>query len=232
MTYDLLMLTFEDPQAEEVERHLTSKQIKVVREKTVKGAVRHLRDNSYHFTLLDQRLEGADFLIDIVHHGYYRICTYLIVAGEFRHAEERAAVLRSGADVCICTPLSPDELYEQICAVTRREHRQMRHSLAGPSALPILKFTDLLIDPIRNTVICSGRKIHCTPKEFDVLYLLATYAGHICSAQYIYEAVWRTPFIYSGTSVSDCISSLRRRLGRKPGYIETVYGRGYRFIDA
>ena len=107
----------------------------------------------------------------------------------------------------------------------------MRHSLAGPSSLPILKFTNLSIDPIRNAVMSSGREIHCTPKEFDVLYLLATYAGHICSAQYIYENVWKAPFIHSGTSIPDCISALRRRLGSNSGYIETVYGRGYRFID-
>ena len=142
MTYDLLMLMFDDPHAEEVERYLTSKQIKVVREHTVKKAIQCIRYNSYHFVLLDQRLEGADFLMDIVYQGYYGIYTYLIAAGEFRHAEERAAVLRSGADVCICAPVSPDELYEQISAVTRRQHRQMRHSLAGPSSLPHPKCCD------------------------------------------------------------------------------------------
>ena len=161
MTYDLLMLMFDDPHAEEVEHYLTSKQIKVVREHTVKKAIQCIRYNSYHFVLLDQRLEGADFLMDIVYQGYYGICTYLIAAGEFRHAEERAAVLRSGADVCICAPVSPDELYEQISAVTRRQHRQMRHSLAGPSSLPILKFTNLSIDPIRNAVMSSGREMCC-----------------------------------------------------------------------
>jgi len=103
------MLMFDDPHAEEVERYLTSKQIKVVREHTVKKAIQCIRYNSYHFVLLDQRLEGADFLMDIVYQGYYGIYTYLIAAGEFRHAEERAAVLRSGADVCICAPVSPDE---------------------------------------------------------------------------------------------------------------------------
>ncbi|MDO5594774.1 MAG: hypothetical protein Q4G01_08205, partial [Eubacteriales bacterium] len=63
MTYDLLILTFDDPQAEEIERFLTSKQIKVAREGTVKKAIQRLKDNSYHFVLLDQRLEGADLLI-------------------------------------------------------------------------------------------------------------------------------------------------------------------------
>ena len=89
MTYDLLMLMFDDPHAEEVEHYLTSKQIKVVREHTVKKAIQCIRYNSYHFVLLDQRLEGADFLMDIVYQGYYGIYTYLIAAGEFRHAEER-----------------------------------------------------------------------------------------------------------------------------------------------
>ena len=75
MTYDLLMLMFDDPHAEEVERYLTSKQIKVVREHTVKKAIQCIRYNSYHFVLLDQRLEGADFLMDIVYQGYYGIYT-------------------------------------------------------------------------------------------------------------------------------------------------------------
>ena len=46
MTYDLLMLMFDDPHAEEVERYLTSKQIKVVREHTVKKAIQCIRYNS------------------------------------------------------------------------------------------------------------------------------------------------------------------------------------------
>ena len=80
MTYDLLMLMFDDPHAEEVERYLTSKQIKVVREHTVKKAIQCIRYNSYHFVLLDQRLEGADFLMDIVYQGYYGIYTYCAVS--------------------------------------------------------------------------------------------------------------------------------------------------------
>ncbi len=99
MTYDLLMLMFDDPHAEEVERYLTSKQIKVVREHTVKKAIQCIRYNSYHFVLLDQRLEGADFLMDIVYQGYYGICTYLIAAGEFRHAEERFGARSEYAEV-------------------------------------------------------------------------------------------------------------------------------------
>ena len=50
MTYDLLMLMFDDPHAEEVERYLTSKQIKVVREHTVKKAIQCIRYNSSCWT--------------------------------------------------------------------------------------------------------------------------------------------------------------------------------------
>ena len=80
MTYDLLMLMFDDPHAEEVERYLTSKQIKVVREHTVKKAIQCIRYNSYHFVLLDQRLEGADFLMDIVYHIHLPDCRRRISA--------------------------------------------------------------------------------------------------------------------------------------------------------
>ena len=229
MTYDLLMLMFDDPHAEEVERYLTSKQIKVVREHTVKKAIQCIRYNSYHFVLLDQRLEGADFLMDIVYQGYYGICTYLIAAGEFRHAEERAAVLRSGADVCICAPVSPDELYEQISAVTRRQCRQMRHSLAGPSSLPILKFTNLSIDPIRNAVMSSGREIHCTPKEFDVLALLAANPDVVVSRKKILDTVWGGDLPEDTRTLDTHIKQVRRAITPYSDRIVTLRGVGYRF---
>ena len=231
MTYDLLVLLSDQSQSNSVCQYLRSKHMRVMLEMTVKGAIQQLRAQPYSFLLLDQRVEGADLLMDIVLNEHYRISTFLIVTGICQQAGAHAEALRNGADICLYGPISPDDIFEQLKAILRRQSRGARHPSAHPILLPVLKFTELVIDPVRNIVLQAGHRIHCTPKEFDVLYLLASSPERVFAAQYIYETVWGFPYDYSNTSVSDCISSIRKSLGRSPDYIETVYGRGYRFVD-
>ena len=76
----------------------------------------------------------------------------------------------------------------------------------------------------------DGEEVALTPKEFDLLALLADDPGAVCSRQHIIEEVW-DPHWYGPTKTLDVhIGSLRRKLG-DPRWIETVRGVGYRLRD-
>ena len=73
MTYDLLVLLSDQSQSNSVCQYLRSKHMRVMLEMTVKGAIQQLRAQPYSFLLLDQRVEGADLLMDIVLNEHYRV---------------------------------------------------------------------------------------------------------------------------------------------------------------
>ena len=98
--------------------------------------------------------------------------------------------------------------------------------------MPCITHMDLLIDPLRRTVVMEGRKVDLTTKEFDILYLLASHPGVVFSKAQIYQHVWNDDYAYATTSVTDHISSIRRKLElsiKDKRYIQTLYNAGYRF---
>ena len=94
---------------------------------------------------------------------------------------------------------------------------------------PVIQRGCLIIDPQRYTVILSDEQITLYPKEFDVLYLLAQYPGWVLSSEQIYDAIWQDDMAGGEHVVYNVICQLRRKL-KNPDLIQTVVGRGYRFV--
>ena len=85
----------------------------------------------------------------------------------------------------------------------------------------------LLVDRRPRRALVDDQPVILTPKEFDLLALLADDPGAVCSRQRILDEVW-DPHWYGPTKTLDVhIASLRRKLGH-PELIETVRGVGYR----
>lgn len=75
--------------------------------------------------------------------------------------------------------------------------------------------------------------IHLTVLEQSLLYVLASRAGRIVSRDEILDAVWGPDFLAESNIVDRHVRSLRVKLGddyRKPRFIATVAGKGYRFL--
>lgn len=94
---------------------------------------------------------------------------------------------------------------------------------------PVIQRGCLTIDPQRYTVTLAGEEIDLYPKEFDVLYLLAQYPGWVLSSEQIYAAVWQGNLAGCEHVVYNVICQLRKKL-KNPDMIQTVVGRGYRFV--
>ena len=79
-----------------------------------------------------------------------------------------------------------------------------------------------------------GEALALTPKAFAVLKCLVGNPGHLVTKDTLMSTVWPETAI-SESNLTGCIWELRQALGdsaRTPTYIETVHGRGYRFIAA
>lgn len=90
---------------------------------------------------------------------------------------------------------------------------------------------DFLIDPVRHEAVLRGTTLDLTPKEFELLYYLARYAGQVFSRDQLFNAVWGEYESYNVDElVKAHIKSLRKKLypdGKT--YIQNVRGVGYRF---
>jgi two-component system response regulator RegX3 len=136
---------------------------------------------------------------------------------------DRVVGLELGADDYVVKPFGLRELVARIRAVTRRAPRPADSPADEPEAR-------LVIDRRTRRVTLDGEEIALTPKEFDLLALLESDAGAVCSRQDIIDRVW-DPHWYGPTKTLDVhIGSLRRKLG-DPRWIETVRGVGYRLCD-
>lgn len=97
-----------------------------------------------------------------------------------------------------------------------------------------LNIEGLNIDIDKRTVIYKNKTINLTPKEFDILYLLASNRGKIYSKDQIYTHVWKEQYSFDDSNIMAHIRRLRKKLEvnpESPQLILTVWGIGYKFND-
>jgi DNA-binding response OmpR family regulator len=132
---------------------------------------------------------------------------------------DKVVGLEMGADDYLVKPFGFRELLARIRAVTRR--------LTPPTRMGALRVGELTIDPPARTATLDDRMLELTPKEFDLLALLARQPGVVVSKQEILEQVWQTTWYGSAKTIDVHVAALRKKLG-DPQWIETVRGVGLR----
>ena len=97
-----------------------------------------------------------------------------------------------------------------------------------------LEFGNLKIEAIARRVTENNREINLTPKEFDILYFLASNSGQVFTKEQIYQEVWDTSYCLDDSNIMAFIRKLRKKIEPNPDspiYILTVWGIGYKFND-
>jgi two-component system response regulator ResD len=138
---------------------------------------------------------------------------------------DRVVGLRLGADDYVVKPFSPAELVARADAVLRRVERPQ--APAEP-----LEFDEIRIDPTARQVTVRGETAALTQREFDLLLFMARHPLQVFSRSQLMDAVWRYSFYTDTSTVTVHIRRLRTKLEpdpRRPRYLETVWGVGYRF---
>ncbi|HEY5488359.1 MAG TPA: response regulator transcription factor, partial [Candidatus Limnocylindrales bacterium] len=132
-----------------------------------------------------------------------------------------------GVDDILTVPFSPEELLARAIVVTRRA------SGVDRAIVPTIRLGEMEIDILNREVRTGNSKIHLTSIEQSLLYLLASRSGRVVTRDEIMDVVWGTDFVAESNIVDRHIRGLRVKLQndyRRPRFIATVPGRGYRFI--
>lgn len=179
------------------------------------------RDMPYPLVILDRMLPGMDGLeaCRLLRLERRDCCILMLTAKD--GTKDKVEGLKDGADDYLTKPFVFDELIARIEALLRRSSR--------PTAEPMLKVADVVLDPSTKQVRRGGREIILTAREFTLLAYLMTHAGTVVSRARLLNNVWEISFD-PGTKVVDVyIRYLRLKIdgdGGKP-LIKTVRGFGY-----
>ena len=137
---------------------------------------------------------------------------------------DRVVGLEIGADDYVTKPFSVTELIARMRAVTRR-------STVGVRSGDVLTFKDLRLDLDTYRAYQTEQELDLTHKEFELLRVLMLRPGAIVRREELVRAVWNLLVAESGKTLDVHMSVLRKKLGdeaRRPRYIETVRGVGFR----
>lgn len=132
---------------------------------------------------------------------------------------------RMGVDDYQTKPFSPTELSLRIKAILRRLGDQGQQK-------QVLQFDNLTIDYGKRIVMHDSRKVELTPKEFEILWLMASNPSKVFTKANLLDKVWESDFYGDDNTVTVHIRRLREKLEQDPSsprYIKTVWGIGYKF---
>lgn len=222
----------DDPNLSElVSLHLSDLGFEVSATASGKEGFRKANSEPFNLVILDLMLPDGDG-IDICRQIRMERNEVPIIMLTARTEEiDKVLGLESGADDYITKPFSIREFIARVKAVLRREEKS---GLSGQPASAVLEFDNLRIDQEKRLVEVHGNRTELTPKEFDLLLLLASHPGRSFSRDQLLDMVWGYQFEGYDHTVNSHINRLRAKVEAdpsKPEFILTSWGIGYRFND-
>lgn len=140
--------------------------------------------------------------------------------------------LELGADDYLTKPFSIREFIARVKAIFRRSEISVQQQSAPTTK--VLRFGDLMIDNEKHKVTIADKRVALSPKEFELLHLLASHPGKSYDRSRLLNLVWGYDFDGFEHTVNSHINRLRAKIEpevSKPTYILTTWGVGYRFNE-
>jgi DNA-binding response OmpR family regulator len=173
--------------------------------------------------ILDLNLPGMDGL-DVARSIRRRAATPILMVTARVEETDQIIGLELGADDYLTKPFSPRVVVARVRALLRR-------ASGDPAPRQVLRAGDLEIDLEAHHVERDGEPVELTPTEFTLLATLASQPGRAFSRLQLLEASQGTAYEGYERSIDAHIKNLRAKIEadpRKPRYVETVFGVGYR----
>jgi DNA-binding response OmpR family regulator len=151
----------------------------------------------------------------------------ILVLTALSSTDDRVHGLEVGADDYLTKPYDPRELVARVRALLRRASRR-------PVAEAGLTLGPLTVDPTGHTVTLDGAEVPCTRGEFAVLAAMAAEPGRVFSRRQLVERISGLDRNATDRGIDMHVVNLRRKLERdprRPAYLLTVHGIGYKLID-
>ena len=185
--------------------------------------------------ILDLSLPGPDGLA--ICRAVRRARNYQPIMMLTSKASERDRVLglETGADDYLSKPFSVLELAARVRAIIRRVKSLREIAPADDHSAGLVTAGSLTIDPTRREVLKDSQSVELTVREFDLLEHFARHPGRVFKRDELLNSVWGYGHEGYEHTVNSHINRLRAKIERQPSqpeFIITVWGVGYKFVQA
>ena len=181
-----------------------------------------------HLAVIDMDIGGGRLLEQMARSGDGDgLRTPVLALTRRGDLKTKLAAFEQGVDDIMTIPFSPEELLARVLVITRRTLGE------AASFNPVQRLGELEIDILQRLVRAGTSALHLTGLEQSLLYLLAARAGEVVTRDEILDALWGVDYVSESNVVDRHVRNLRAKLQndwRKPRFIATVPGKGYRFL--
>jgi DNA-binding response OmpR family regulator len=151
----------------------------------------------------------------------------VIVATARDDEREIERILNAGADDYLVKPFGAGQLDARVRAVLRRAEDPA-------AAAREVRVGGLRMNAAAREAALDGRPLELSPKEFDLLFYLASRPGQVVSKRELLTEVWHVPLGGANKTIDVHVAWLRRKLGEsasQPRYLRSVRGSGIKIVD-
>ncbi|SHM49147.1 response regulator transcription factor [Gracilibacillus kekensis] len=202
------------------------KDFKIVEAENGTKAVQTLQSRAIDIVLLDIMMPELDGIEACKQMKTVKPNVPIILLTALNDTSQKVEGLTIGADDYIVKPFEPEELLARIQVQLRHFQKEEQTNL------PILTFGELSIDSISHTVTVHQKEVKYSPKEFELLFLLASHPNRVYTREQLLDLIWGLDEIVDIRTVDSHVRYVRDKL-KKAGIsyqpIETVWGVGYKF---
>ncbi|MBP3578963.1 MAG: response regulator transcription factor [Lachnospiraceae bacterium] len=182
----------------------------------------------YHLIILDLMLPGMDG---------FEICRQvreekdipILMVSAKKEDIDKIRGLGLGADDYMTKPFSPSELVARVKAHLARYDRLVKNHDKGNE---VIEIRGMKIDKTARRVYVNEEEKILTTKEFDLLSFLAGHPDRVFTKDELFREIWDMESFGDIATVTVHIKKIREKIeedAAKPQYIETIWGKGYRF---
>ena len=217
----ILIVEDERELAELVQMYLQNDGVESIIAESAEQGLLLLDSETFDLIILDINLPGMDGF-DFVQKLRRTNTTPVIIVSAREADEDIVMGLGMGADEFVTKPFAPKVLLARIRALLRR---------ARDGSTAMVRFGPFQLDVNGYTLTRDGDRVVLSSKEFEVLRHLVLHPGKAMSPHQIYTEVWQNEF-GDVTSVAVYIRRIRQKIEddpRRPLYVQTIHGSGYRF---
>ena len=211
--------------------HLSDLGCKISAEKNGQNGLNRALTETFELVILDVMLPGLNGM---------EVCrkirqsdrqTPILMLTARSEEIDKVMGLETGADDYLTKPFSVREFIARVRVIFRRNEEKARYS--SPQSAQII-IAGLEIDVDKRKVMLRGERIELSPREFELIVLLASNPGRSYSRKQLLSLVWGYDFEGYEHTVNTHINRLRGKIEAdvsNPTFILTTWGIGYRFNE-
>ena len=188
------------------------------------------KGKSFDLIVLDIMLPNMDGFEICKELRKQEINTPILMLTSKSEETDKVLGLEFGADDYLTKPFSIREFIARVKAIFRRIEAIHKETMNEED----ISVGDLKIEISKRKVLLDNKRIDLTPKEFDLLHLLAAHPGRTYTREQLLSLLWGYQYNGYEHTVNSHINRLRSKIEKnmnEPEFILTTWGVGYKFKD-